>query len=192
MPKLSNELKAAISHLSDKEKNKLLNRLIAKDAILVEQLTYELLEDGNSMEERNRDVLRFLEENIPPKEYRYLSPDYLLMYLRSCNPRITRHVRVTKDKLGAVSLTVAMLRIALERHLEMFKQYPPRRSEKITKYIMARLIQVFKKMGKLHEDLYIEFSDDLQKVLDYVYDFEVTAIAAEGAAIPRRWDGGIT
>ncbi len=42
--KLPDELKAAISKMPDKEKDKLLFRLIAKEEALVNRLTFELLE----------------------------------------------------------------------------------------------------------------------------------------------------
>ena len=50
--KLTDDFKKAISMLPGKEKDKLLFRLLAKEEILVEQLTFQLLESNLSVEEQ--------------------------------------------------------------------------------------------------------------------------------------------
>jgi hypothetical protein len=57
MPALDSDLKKAIVHLPGVEKDKLLLRLIAKDATLSEKLYFELVERGQTIDER-RELIR--------------------------------------------------------------------------------------------------------------------------------------
>ena len=55
--KISPELKAALADLTEKEKDKLINRLLPRDQKLVHKLEYQLLEYSATQEER-RDRVR--------------------------------------------------------------------------------------------------------------------------------------
>jgi hypothetical protein len=187
MAKLSDELKIAVAEMSVKVKDKLLFRLIAKDAILTEKLQHELLGSEGDVEERVTDLEELIRVNIPRKGVRGLTPGYLMMDMRPLNARITHHVKITKDKFGAVVLTVLLLSETFKRHIEMLEAFPMRRSEKFTKYVIQRLNFIIKTANKLHEDYRMEFEDDLNELLEYIYRFESTAIAAQEAGIPREF-----
>src|SRR3546814_11074626 len=51
-------LKSAILNLPEKERDKLLVRLINKDKVLIQQLHYQLLEDEFDLDERKENVLK--------------------------------------------------------------------------------------------------------------------------------------
>ncbi len=188
MAKLRDELKKAIAAMPTKEKDKLLFRLIAKDSILTEKLNHELLATDSEVDERVRYLEKLILENIYPKGIRGLTPGYLMMDMRPLNAQITHHVKITKDKLGAVILTILLLKTAFERHLEMLEAFPRKRSETFTKYIIQRLTFIIKTASKLHEDYHIEFEDNLNKLLEYVYRFDSTAEAAKEAGISRKFE----
>ncbi len=188
MAKISDELKQAISQMTDKEKDKLLFRLVAKDTPLVERLTFELVEDKSTLDGRVRKLEVFIISHIPFAETRYLTPGYLLMDLRSINAQITRHVKTTKDKLSDVVLPILMLNTAFERHMPMLKRFTRNRSATFTKYVIQRLTGLFKKINKLDPDYYIEIEEDLNQLLTYVYDFEWTAELATINNIPKNWE----
>jgi hypothetical protein len=187
MAKLSDELKKAVAGMPTKEKDKLLFRLIAKDAVLTEKLEHELLASDSDTEERVTYLEKLIQVNIPPKGIRYLTPGFLMMDMRPLNAQITHHVKVTKDKFGAVTLTILLLSTAFERHLEMLEAFPRKRSETFKKYIIQRLNFIIKTASKLHEDYRMEFEDDLNELLKYVYRFDSTAEAAQEAGIPREF-----
>lgn len=187
MAKISDELKRGISQMPDKEKDKLLFRLVAKDIPLVERLTFELLEDRSTLEGRVRKLEVFIATHIPFAETRYLTPGYLLMDLRSINAEITRHVKTTKDKLSEVLLPIIMLNTAFERHMPMLKRFTRNRSTTFTKYVIQRLTTVLKKLDKLDPDYYLEIEADLNKLLAYVYNFDWTAQLAGANQIPKKW-----
>jgi len=56
MAKIEKELQQAIVAMPQKEKDKLLLRLIGKDDILIQQLTFTLVEESLTMESRRDDT----------------------------------------------------------------------------------------------------------------------------------------
>ncbi|MCB0376576.1 MAG: hypothetical protein KDD04_11700, partial [Sinomicrobium sp.] len=112
MAKLTDELKQAISEIPVKEKDKLLFRLIAKDRKLTERLNFELLEGGNTRDERSAELKFRIQEELPEKSALYLTPGLLMMELRHWNARINEHVHTTRDKAGEVILAAFLFREA--------------------------------------------------------------------------------
>lgn len=176
--KLSDEVKAAIKALSDKDKTKLLYRLIPSNDILVEQLTFELLEFGETTEERRNDVLNTIKETGGKYTNRYYSPLTLLRVMRKLSSMITRHVRVTKDKVGEVELNLVMMETLLvpnESNLESESMFE---LSKLAKYFIGRMHKVEKLLGKLHEDYYLEFEDQILRLNKLIQKNDVFGIEA--------------
>ena len=109
MPKISPDLTAAIRRMSPDRKDKLLLRLIAKDKLLIAQLQFELLEDKSTVEERVETLKALITKELKAVENYYFTPGNLMMAMRSLNARITEHVKITKDKLSEVTLTIFLL-----------------------------------------------------------------------------------
>ena len=185
MIKLSEEFKEAVRAMPNKEKDKIFLRLIAKDELLVKKLSFQLLEGGDTVAEREADLRELIQHALRPVSYN--TPGYLLLDMRSSNARITEHVKITKDKLGEVQITVFMLKLAFENHMSMLRKYPTFRTRTFTNYMITRIQSVIKKAERLHEDLHLEFSEDLNLVLDYIYQFEPTAKFAKEQDLVRRW-----
>jgi len=164
--KLSDELKEAISLLSNKEKDKLLFRLIAKDTALVERLTFELLEEGESKEDRREDIYKMIDKGFD--KYRYYSPGYLLLVLRSISGDINRHVKTTKDKYGEIQLNLLMLNKSLGLFGDKIRNVPSHKSRTFNSYVVKRAIKLVKLLGKLHEDYLLDFQEDIQKLGHYI------------------------
>lgn len=188
MVKLSDELKKAITHLPDKEKNKLLLRLIARDKILTEKLTHQLLESADAVDERAEEIRKVIIRDLPSADTAWLTPGYLMMDMRPLNAKISHHLKITRDKFGAVSLTILLLLEAFRRHLKMLEKFPRSRSATFTKYVTQRLKFIFKHLAKLHEDYFMEIEDDLNELLEYVYQFDSTAETAKEEGFPRKWE----
>ncbi len=187
MAKISDDLKAMISQLSHKDKDKLLFRLVAKDAKLVRKLIFELLEGGETKEQRSEEIMKYIYESIPPRGSGGLTPGYLLMDLRSINARITEHVAATKDKLGEVVLTTFMLQEAIERHADMLTDFPARRSDTLAPYLVKRVQFILAKAPKLHEDYHLEFRKQLNEVLVFIWNFKPTQYLASEAKLPKEF-----
>jgi len=164
--KLSDELKQAISLLSNKEKDKLLFRLIAKDSALVEKLTFELLEDTGSKDERREEIYEMIDKGF--ERYRYYSPGYLLLTLRSISGDINRHVKTTKDKYGEIQLNLLMLNKSLGLFGENIRKAPPRKQLTFNTYVVKRAVKLVGLLRKLHEDYLLDFQEDIQKLGQHI------------------------
>lgn len=188
MLKLDDQLKAAIVRMPAKEKDKLLLRLAAKDVKLVRRLVFELLEGGETRDERAAELREQIAKDLSPTDATYLTPGYLLLELRHWYARINEHVQATKDKAGEVSLVIFMLAEAFRRHWAMLNRYPERRSDTFAPYVVKRTAVVLKKAEKLHEDYFIEFRRDLNELLQFIWEFKPTARLAQVEGLPRFWD----
>jgi hypothetical protein len=188
--KLSDEQKDMVRELPTKEKDKLLLRLIAKDDVLLEQLTFKYLEHEATVDER-ADLLR--------EHYRRLlapiglSPGQLMMRLRQASGKLGRHVRVTKDKLGEVAMLVDMIHYMLTENLDAMRKRhrAPARWFKFSRYVVKRLPTLMKKADKLHPDLWLDFEGQLNEVLTMIWDTPEMSEEAEQAGLVRRWEGPI-
>lgn len=187
MLKLDEQLKAAIARMPVAEKDKLLLRLVAKDEKLVRRLIFELMEGGETRDQR-ADILRKEIADDLQKNLKYnLTPGYLLLLLRHWNARITEHVHATKDKPGEVALALFMLAEAFRVFNDMLNAYPPGRSKTFAPYVVNRVMTLLPKAKKLHEDYHIEFRRDGRELLEHIWNFAPTARLAEAAELPKVW-----
>jgi hypothetical protein len=188
MQKIHDELKKAIILMPQKDKDKLLLRLIAKDKLLVEKLQFQLLEDSEMDKDgRAKEVENFILNYIEDKGSPYLTPGYLMMDMRKANAKITHHVKVTKDKFNEVYLTIILLLTAFRRHDTMLKSFPDRRSDTFVKYVIKRIEFIFKKLQRLNPDYFVEIEEPLNELLSFVHSFEPTAKAAQLMQFPKEW-----
>jgi hypothetical protein len=187
--KIDDQLKAAIARLSPTEKDKLLFRLIPKDAKLMRKLTFELLDGGeaDARDERAAELRTSISNDLPQPGESHYTPGYLLLDLRHWNARITEHVQATKDKFSEVALPVFMIRLALERHYPMIQSFPEKRSATLAPYLVRRMEQLIVKADKLHEDYHIEFRRDLNEILQMLWAFKPTARLAEKSGLAKKW-----
>lgn len=160
--RFSKEFKEAITHLPEKEKNKLLLRLLKKDQDLVDRLTYELL-DTDSIEERREDVIEEIEDRTQYMKEHFTSPGMMMMDLRYLSGDITSHVKTTKDKFGEAYLNLIMLIEALQKCNDLIRK-KAKPNDKLCIYIIARAFKILVLMDKLHDDLFMEFEGKLGKL----------------------------
>jgi len=180
----SAEFKTAISQLSGAEKDKLLFRLLKKDPDLCNRLQFELVEQGDSLQQRREAVEKEINKLAKYDPY---SPGYLMMDIRGLNGLITRHVKYTKDKEGEIQLTLLLLRIALETHLDFIIAHLYR-ADTLQDYLVKRMQFVLQKLAKLHEDLYVEYEDDVNYILQQLHQ-KVAILQAQKAKLPKSWQG---
>lgn len=179
---LDPDLKKAIVHMSGVEKDKLLLRLVAKDALLVEKLQFELLERKQSVDERRNVIRQFIDRTAR------LNPDsagWLMMDMRTVSGYITRHVKVTKDRYGEVELMLYMLNTFYEQNAHLLAKYNSR-SDKCAEYVAKRTEQLLKNVAKIDPDYYVEFADDINKLLSWVH-YAAPAHYARQLGLPKEW-----
>ena len=184
MRKLDEQLKAAVLRMPVKEKDKLLLRLLLKDQKLIRRLIFELLEGGETREERAQELREQIVQKLPKTGDKYITPGLLLLELRFWNARITEHVQATKDKPGEVVLTTFLLSEAFRRHMVMLRSFSDKRNDTFAPYVVRRTAMLLKKAALLHEDYFMEFRSDLNELLQAIHNFRPTALLAQQADLP--------
>ena len=182
---LSADLKRAVTHLPDKEKNKLLLRLLAKDAILAEKLEYELVEEKSTLDQRRQLIRDLIDRTVRLSQD---SAGLMMMDMRTISGYITRHVKVTKDTYGEVDLTLYMLSQFAQQHGDLLHRLNGR-TEKCALYVEQGTDSIQKKLLKLNADYFLEFDEPMNGVLRYVFQHAPAHYARQlGTPTNWRWD----
>ncbi|MEL6390886.1 MAG: hypothetical protein AAFQ02_12075 [Bacteroidota bacterium] len=163
---LSKELKEALSDLPDREKDKLIYRLLPKDGKLVDRLIFQLLEQGATLEDRREELKDEIERRMARYPGQYYSPGYLHIELREISGRITYHKDVTGDKFGEVELNYLMIAEITSRNFDYLKEEGYFAIRKWGEYVIKRLQKLEKLSAKLHEDYLLEFEEYAETVAD--------------------------
>lgn len=171
------ELKEAILRLPQKEKDKLLIRLINKDQMLIKQLHFQLLENENDLWDRHRELEVDLHEsflNLQKKWSHKISTSVfqlLLVYLREMSGKINEHASITKSKDSELKLRLKVIRWSIEYFPDLYTSYHTSKyAVKFFEYQKGRLKLCLGLYKKMHEDLRYEFKEDIAYVVSYVED----------------------
>ncbi len=181
MEKISPELKAAIVALSADEKDKLLLRLKPD---LIKKLTYELLEEKETLDARTTKVQNTIDEYLQSVGG-WFTPGNLMMAMRSCNGLITEHVKVTKDKMGEVFLTLHLLLKAFELWRTKLNEFDRNRSMTFSEYVVKRTTMLIDKAQKLDPIFQDDITEQINRILDYLYAYEHSKRLAENEKLPE-------
>ena len=183
MAKLEKDLQEAILAMPQKEKDKILLKLITKDEVLTQQLQFQLVEAGDSMESRREEIRQLIDKLYRIEHY---SSGYLMMDMRYISGDITRHVKVTKDKYGEIELTLKLLKECFERQLKWIERYSAK-TDTLASYVAKRADIILKKLIKLHPDLQFDFYNDMDYVLKCCHQYAPT-IYARTLDLPKRFE----
>jgi hypothetical protein len=173
--------------LTPEQKDKLLLKLFRKDPMLVEKLAFEFFEDKNDLEQRRQDIKAKIDRYIIQSYIVWDTPGDLMMEMRSINGRIAEHVKITKDKYGEVELTLLLLNTAFERFWTMLNAKMSR-ADTFSEYCIKRTLHIIKCLDKLHEDNYLDFKEDLDKLYNYLHTYKKTANEAKSNSIPTKFE----
>jgi hypothetical protein len=164
------DLKAAITALPVKEKDKLLLRLIGKDKVLTEHLHFKLLEDESDLEHRSTILHEDIDNSIANlKSGSKTNSKDVLSVMRGLNGKINLHQKVTKDLNSEMELRLHLLMelpviIKAAAYGTLYVH-----NEKLQTYFVKTTLSVYKKYLKMHEDLQFDLSGSLNEVLTKVY-----------------------
>jgi hypothetical protein len=178
MPALTPDLRKALLALPQKEKDQLLTRLVALDAVLVEQLTYRLLElpDDTDALETRRQRLR-TQVNDPVRGY-HQTPNDLLHIVRQLQARLAYHAKITGDAFGEIELTLVLLGNVLRHQPEaVARLHGP--TQPLLQHLARRTHEVLRQAGKLHPDYMTELEPALNDVLTLLYASAAAPLARE-------------
>lgn len=157
------EFKKALQELPEKEKDKLILRLLRRDMDLAEKLFFELV-DTDSIEDKRRIMENEISIFIQRFSENYHSLDYITVLLRGISGKISHHVKITKDKLGEISLNLQMLNEVIELNTFSLAHSKPQKSTKFYNYVVVRAFKILLLIDALHEDFLLDFKEDLRRL----------------------------
>ena len=184
MAKIAKELKEAICQMPQKEKDKILLRLIAKDHMLIARLEHDLFGDENETKALAEEIKEDIDEMI---KFNHGTPGWLMMAMRTENGAITRHVKITKDKKGEIELTLYLLSQTFKKQEKFLAKYAYR-ADKFGGYVCKRMDFVLKKIIKLHSDLQFDYKDEVEFILNFLHTSKATQGDAVLQNIPVDWE----
>lgn len=170
------ELKEAILNQSEKEKDKLLIRLINKDKKLMQQLHYLLLENEDDLIDRIQTAKTELEKifertqrDVLRKTMNYRHKE-LTSYLRIASGLVNEHASVTKNKESELDLRLLILEEAFDTFHNLYLENSfGYKSDLHFIYQTTRIKSVISLYEKLHEDLQYEYRERLSNIMKFVH-----------------------
>lgn len=163
--KFDNDFKAALELLPSKEKDKLLWRLIKRDELLARRLEFELLAPYDAVDKRN-ELAELIQDRIISMAGRRERLSAILSQFRYLSGDITRHVYITKDKVGEILLNFILLQQAMQLLNNTSYLFGGRTTQKYVVYMLNKLYRTCMMINKLHVDYHIELEDDAIKLGD--------------------------
>ena len=157
------EFKAALAMLPSKEKDKLLWRLIKRDELLARRLEYELLAPYDAVDKRI-ELAELIHNKTISIVGRREHLSAILSQFRSLSGDISRHVYITKDKVGEIQLNFILLQQAMQLMGNRSYLFGGRATQKYIIYMLNKLYRTSMLVNKLHTDYHIELEDDAQKL----------------------------
>lgn len=169
------DLKKAVLSLPQKEKDKLLVRLINKDKMLIKQLHFQLLEDEQDLENRiyklKKTLYELFEDTMSIYKIKNQSSfqhyKNLNSLMRDASGIINEHEKVTKDKFSEVECRIFILKEAFKRYPTLFNESLSTTAFKLHKYTSLRIKATITKYKKLHEDLQFDLKEELENILSF-------------------------
>ncbi|UYW01635.1 hypothetical protein K5I29_01540 [Flavobacterium agricola] len=178
------ELKDAILSLPEKEKDKLLVRLINKDQMLIKQLHFKLLENESDLEARFYELQNTITESFlyVKKQANRMSEhkkyDAVNNHARQLNGWVNEHASITKDKVSEFQLRLLILHLCFTNFPDFYQLYfPNKNADKHFDYLTGRLKAVLALYDKLHEDLQYDYKPQLLEVLEFVLNSSLSSNA---------------
>ena len=163
------DLKAAITAIPPKEKDKLLLRLIAKDKVLTEHLHFKLLEDESDLEERHTVLTEEISEMVDVlTTMRKPTSKEALLIMRKLNGKVNHHYKVTKDANTEVELRLHLLNELPIGFNEGLFSPLAKFNERLKTYFLRTSLALYKKYVKLHEDLQYDLKDEFNRLLEKI------------------------
>jgi hypothetical protein len=156
----SKELKKAIEELPSNEKDKLIFRLLKKDLDLANRLHFELVAT-ETVEDRRNTFESSMVKKINQVSDRFYSIGYLLQDIRYVSGDINEHVKITKDKIGEISLNIKMLNQLLKLHNSHIQEADSSKSHTMCIYIIARAFKILLLITAINEDYFMDFKEEL-------------------------------
>ena len=183
--KFEEEFKQAIRELPEKEKDKLLLRLLKKDRILALRLEFELL--GLESADDKRLALEELIRTRLRSGTAFGNIQKLIAEIRSLSAKITEHVKITKDKTGEVTLNLLLLNETLLRHTAVIERARWEKAQKAATYIATKAAKLLLLISALHEDYRSDYKEDLERLGALIGKSDLLERALSRNGVEVKW-----
>ncbi len=180
------EFKEAILDLPEKEKDKLLLRLLKKDVPLANQLYFELV-STQTVEERRAELEELVRKRAESILARSSSVQHLQMLTRSLSGDITVQTKITKDKFGEISLNLLMLNEILKTNKLRSELFYKPKAMKFAVYVVARTFKLLVLIRAMHEDYLSDFKSDLETLGERIAGNELLMRTAIQHGLDVNW-----
>jgi hypothetical protein len=173
-------LKIEIKSLPEKEKDKLLLRLIAKDKVLTEHLHFMLLENEEDLANRYQLLSEAIDDGLRElnKATKTSAKDVLLK-IRKLSGSISHHQKVTKDVMTDIELRILLLKgVPIDFNDGVFSPMY-KFNEKLFIYYVKAVLSLLNKFKKLHEDIQFDMKEQINAILRRIYAHKTTVIATQ-------------
>ncbi len=167
--KVSQELKDALKELPHAELLKLIHKLLPKDQVLLERLEYELTLDADERDvfranERERIISSISGGILNYSKSFEFNPSDIYLKVREYGGMIRKYHQLFKNQEEQLSLYLYLLKSILVRfHLDI-EEGGKMLSAKLVDDIYKRIIMINKLMIKVHEDIWLEFEDEILEI----------------------------
>jgi hypothetical protein len=180
------ELKVEIKSLPEKEKDKLLLRLIAKDKVLTEHLHFMLLENEDDLAVRFENLMKSIDEGIHElTSIRKLTSKDTLLKVRRLSGMISHHLKVTKDVMTEVELRIHLLSNVPIDFKDSVSSPMYKLNERLFIYYVKAVVSLLNKFKKLHEDIQFDMKETINAILAKVYSHKTAGIATD-LGLPKQ------
>lgn len=154
--KIEKEFKKALEALPEREKDKLIVRLLKKDLKLMNRLYFDLV-DTRTVDELRGEILRDIVKAIEAYKFFQILPDGILLEMRTISGRIADHVFIAKDKFGDAFLNLKMVILFLEEFNTSLSMHHKFDTYKLYCYILDKVFKAMMQIQRLDPDYLVEF-----------------------------------
>ncbi|RTQ46236.1 hypothetical protein EJV47_22155 [Hymenobacter gummosus] len=159
MPAPASDFKRALRQLSPKELEDLLLKAVRRDAELYDLVRYEILPEVDLRVVQDEHAERITE--LLQKANGRVMNRALARALGKAAKEVARAKRITKDKRLEVELNMFTLRLVLDEYPSYFDGY----FHLFYVATVRLLLRTAKLIPKLHEDLWLEYQDEFNDML---------------------------
>ncbi|RZK49861.1 MAG: hypothetical protein EOO99_03680 [Pedobacter sp.] len=181
------QLKREILGLPEKERDRLLLRLIAKDKILTERMHFLLIEGEDSIGTRVDDLKVHLDEIMEMASgYERSDAGALIKLIRLGMKDINHFYKVTKSKYEMLSLKLYFLNVVNLGQLKSTFLRSQMKSELLYKYLIKTTLTIHKSVATLHPDLQFDLAALGEQWLAHLHAYAPKGLARDLGLI-KNW-----
>lgn len=187
--KISDELRKAILEMPEKDKDKLLIRLVSKEPTLMAKLKHQLLEDEVEMEQRRDEIMQQMEDTFSREGFAFWThtPGLVMMVMRDFSGDINKHIKITKDKYGEIALLTRLVNMPFREQYAILDENQ-HRAGKFAAYACRKAQIVFNKLKRFNRDYYLDFEKEVNEMLAHLKKYPPSAKLMEEYGLPEHWE----